>query len=286
MPTSFLLVPVVLGILGVAGAYFARARARRAQALRHRLLATAVPTARRAAMSSDAIAGLPVPVARYLRLALPDGPAPIGVELVQQGRLRTDPRSPNWMPFDATHLACIDRPGFVWNARARLAGGLFARVLDWFEAGHAGGEVQLQSVLRVARAAADPALDSGSLHRYLAEAVWYPWALLPGESLRWTPIDERRALATLSAGALSVSLEFRFGDDGEVTGIHAPDRWGRFDGRYEQRGWEGSFSDYEREDGILTPRRAQVGWYDDGDLETVWKGRITALRWVRAGSAQ
>jgi hypothetical protein len=289
MPTSLLIAATVFGALGGAGALSARRHARRVAALRERLCAAteaeASPTqaSPAQAMSAAAIAGLPEPVARYLRRALPDGPAPRGVELVQQGRLRTDPRSPHWMPFEATHLACVSRPGFVWDARARLAGGLFARVLDTYDHGHGGGEVRLQSVLRVGRASPDPALDSGALHRYLAEAVWYPWALLPGGRVRWTPIDAQRARATLSDGPLEVSLEFRFADSGEVAGIHAPDRWGRFDGRYAQRAWDGTFSDYQREDGVLAPRRGQVAWDDEGDLEPVWQGRITALRRLDAG---
>lgn len=297
MPTSLLIASAVFGALGAGGVLAARRHASRVAALRGRLCAPtgadagagpgAGPTAGSApgapAMSADAVAQLPAPVARYLRLALPDGPPPRGIELAQQGRLRTDPRSPHWMPFEATHLACVGRPGFAWDCRAKLAGGLFARVLDTFEDGRGSGEVRLQSVVRVGRASPDPALDSGALHRYLAEAVWYPWALLPGERLHWAPIDEHRARATLTEGPLSVSLEFRFAASGEVAGIHAPDRWGRFEGRYEQRAWEGTFSDYQREDGLLTPRRAQVAWDDDGDLETVWKARITAVRPIPAG---
>jgi hypothetical protein len=87
-----------------------------------------------------------------------------------------------------------------------------------------------------------PEINSGSLHRFLAEAVWYPWALLPSASLTWQPIDDSRAMATLAAGDTTVSLEFRFSPNGEVTDIYTPARWGKFDGRYAKAAWEGHFA--------------------------------------------
>ena len=113
------------------------------------------------------------------------------------------------------------------------------------------------------------------MHRFLAEAVWYPRALRPSEQLRWTPIDDWRATATLTVDDLSVALEFRFAATGEVTGVYAPARWGSFDGHYEQGGWEGHFSTYERRDGVLVPMSAEVGWYQDGTLALVWKASST-----------
>jgi hypothetical protein len=55
--------------------------------------------------------------------------------------------------------------------------------------------------------------------RYLAEAVWLPTALLPVNGVRWSPIDENRALATLQGDDdVSVSLEFRF-ENNDVVGV-------------------------------------------------------------------
>src|SRR5688572_7450692 len=43
---------------------------------------------------------------------------------------------------------------------------------------YGSGHVGLLSAFAVSAAAATPEMNSGSLHRYLAEAVWYPTALL------------------------------------------------------------------------------------------------------------
>lgn len=86
-----------------------------------------------------------------------------------------------------------------------------------------------------------------------------------------------RALATLTDHGVTVSLEFRFADTGEVTGIYTPARWGKFGGAYEQRPWEGHFRSYEQRSGIFVPTEGDVGWYADGEWHPVWKGTITGF---------
>jgi hypothetical protein len=169
-------------------------------------------------------------------------------------------------------------PGFLWNARVQVAPLLHVRVRDSLIQGTGAGQVSLMSAFTVSAAAGGPEMDSGSLHRYLAEAVWYPTALLPSETLTWTPIDDRSALATLSIHGVSVSLEFRFADTGEVTGIFTPARWGTFPGGYRQVPWEGRFRNYRVWDGVRVPTRGEVGWYIDGEWRAVWIGTITAYR--------
>ena len=71
-----------------------------------------------------------------------------------------------------------------------------------------------------------------------------------------------------------VSLEFRFNEAGEVTGIYSPGRFGRFDGAFKQVPWEGHFRDYQTKAGMRVPRYGEVGWYDNGTLQLVWNGNI------------
>src|SRR5690606_36959427 len=59
---------------------------------------------------------------------------------------------------------------------------------------HGSGRVSLLSTLKIAEAAGRPELDASALHRYLAESVWFPSALLPQSGVTWTPLDDRRAL--------------------------------------------------------------------------------------------
>jgi len=60
--------------------------------------------------------------------------------------------------------------------------------------------------------------------RFLAEAVWYPTALLPSQGVHWEAIDDVSAKARLTDGAITVSLDFRFDGNGLVTGTRAAAR--------------------------------------------------------------
>jgi hypothetical protein len=219
---------------------------------------------------------LPAPVRRYLRRALGDIQEVQEARIKQSGRLRKDANSDRWMTFEAEHIVVPPTTGFVWDARVRVAPLLHVRVRDALVDGRGSGHV---SVAGVAIAASDEGYEmhSGSLHRYLAEAVWYPSVLLPGPTLQWTAIDDSRALATLVDHGVSVSLEFRFTGNGEVSGIYTPGRWGTFEGGYRQVPWEGHFEEYAEHDGLLVPTEADVGWYHGDTWGAVWTARMTAF---------
>ncbi|WP_418316984.1 DUF6920 family protein [Piscinibacter sakaiensis] len=220
-------------------------------------------------------ADLPAPVARYLAHVLPADRRPIKTAAYRQvGRLRSDPRSQRWLAFTACQLIAPAAVGFVWEAAVSLLPFVRLQVRDSLHCGRGAGAVRLWSAVPVGSAGGNPEMNSGALHRFLAEAVWFPTALLPSRFLRWEPIDDLRAMATLEQGDVCVSLEFRFDHHNEVVGIFTPGRWGSFDGGYRKLAWEGRFSDYRRRGGMLVPDRGEVGWYIDGRWEKVWQGRV------------
>jgi len=183
------------------------------------------------------------------------------------------------MPFTAEEAVAPDAAAFLWNARVSVFPGIHLRVLDSLLDARGSGQVSFMSAIRLESAAGTHQMNSGSLHRFLAEAVWYPTALLPGERLHWTAIDGTKALATLADGDTSVSLEFRFNAAGEVVGVYSPGRWGRFDGEYHQKAWEGHFSNDISVNGMLIPRYGEVGWYDDRAWRRVWEGTIVDAKY-------
>lgn len=218
---------------------------------------------------------LPPPVARYFRHVLKDGQKLIRMaKMHQSGMLRTSTTTETWSSFTASHLVVPTATGFIWNAKVEMPLAAHVRVLDSYIAGVGAGRVNLLSAFAVASEAGAPELNGGALHRYLAEAVWYPTALLPRPGLVWSPIDDRAAMATLTDRGATVSLEFRFNEAGEVTGIYSPGRFGRFDNGYKQVPWEGHFRDYQIQTGMRVPLYGEVGWYDKGALQVVWKGNI------------
>lgn len=177
---------------------------------------------------------LPAPVARYFRRVLQQKQPIIQLAcFTQVGTLRTNVHSDRWLKFEANQIVAPPATGFLWNACVAMAPLLHVRVRDALIAGHGSGQVSFLSAFTIAADGGNLEMNSGALHRYLAEAVWYPTALLPSAKLRWSAIDDNTALATLTDNGVSVSLEFRFNSAGEVASIFTPGRWGKFDGGYK-----------------------------------------------------
>lgn len=251
----------------------------RQQQLTDSLASGATSTTGRVNLAS--LGTLPAPVVRYLRHVLSDGqPLIKTVRMQQLGELRTGTDSDSWSAFTASQFVVPAAPGFIWNAKVALPLATHVRVLDSYIRGTGAGRVSLLSAIPIAAESDIAELNAGALHRYLAEAVWYPTALLPGSGVFWRPVDEYTAIATLTDRGITVSLEFRFNNDNEVIAIYSSGRFGRFDGGYRLKPWEGHFRHYFLQDGMRIPRYGEVGWYEGDKLELVWKGRLETVEYT------
>jgi hypothetical protein len=121
-------------------------------------------------------------------------------------------------------------------------------------------------------------MNEGELLRYLAEAVWFPTALLPSAGVEWEAIDDRAARATLEDEANTASLVFHFDAEGLVERVTGE--------RYRQEDdavapWIGTFDAYEWRDGFRIPTRASVAWeLSDGPLP-YWRAQIESVEYGR-----
>ncbi|MCC3156393.1 hypothetical protein LJ737_04040 [Hymenobacter sp. 15J16-1T3B] len=232
------------------------------------------PAAAPPAYQPEQLAGLPAPVARYFRFALAPGQLPVRrARLHEQGEFRTAPDAP-WSPFTADHHVQTMPPGFVWDARIWLLPVLPVRVRDAYLGGAGAMQDAFAGVVPVVDEAGRPDLNAGALLRYLAEAVWYPTALLPGQGVRWSPLDEHRALATLTDGSTTVSLEFHFGAQGEVVRVYTPARFRDVNGHGVPTPWGGTFGGYARLGGMMRPQRGEVSWFLPEGEFAYWRGRL------------
>lgn len=228
-----------------------------------------------ATVTGDDLADLPDPVRRYLEGVLStDQPRARTVRMEQRGEFRVGDGPDAWKPFEATQHATVDPPGFVWDATVALRPFLPVRVVDAYEDGVGTLEAKLCSAIPVASAGPDPAMDEGELLRYLAEAAWYPTALLDGR-VSWEAIDDRAAGATIEDGENAASIEYRFDERGLVESVHAEARYRQEDGDHAP--WTGYFDDYEVRNCLLVPTSAEVEWnLPDGD-RPYWRARIGAI---------
>jgi hypothetical protein len=134
--------------------------------------------------------------------------------------------------------------------------------------------------LRLQRVHDHPAFAQGQLLRYLAEAPWYPTALLPRAGVRWEAEGERSERATLVDGLTTASLLFVFGDDGLVELVRAEARGREVRGKLVLQPWEGRLSKPQARGPYTVPHEGTVAWIDsDGTPEPYWTGRLVDARY-------
>ncbi|MCC7025170.1 MAG: hypothetical protein IT338_20220 [Thermomicrobiales bacterium] len=258
-----------IGLLAVGHLVFSRLVAREVG----RLLGQSANRQGRVIAERD-LAGLPEPVARWLRAASVVGQEiPRIVHLQQEGRIRLGPDAP-WLPFTARQVYTTDPPGFVWAAEGAVAPFVSVRVLDRYIAGRGGTEPRLLGLIPLGRASG-PEIDAASLQRYLNEIMWFPAAALsPG--VQWEAIDAHSARATIHDHDQRVSGIFVWDDAGQLVTMTA-DRYRTVDGRYLLTPWETPIRDYGAFSGVRVPIAGEGAWHLEAGDFTYIALRVTSL---------
>ena len=185
----------------------------------------------------------------------------------------------NWIPFEATQDFAADPAGFVWDAEMSMNSFVKVRVRDAFVKGEGSMKAKIFSRIPVMSIEGNDELFSAALQRYMAEAVWFPTALLPSDKLSWSQIDENRALATLTESGTTASLEFRFNTKGEITEVFSPDRFREVNGEFVPTPWGGRFGKYEEHGGMLIPVSGEVEWQVPEGAMPYWRGKVTEVEY-------
>lgn len=241
-----------------------------------RRLREARPTEPVARFTDVELERLPAPVARYFRTALREGqPLVRHARISWRGEFNMGrPGHDDWKPFTATQVFVPAAPGFVWDARIRMAPGIAVLVRDGLVAGEGSMRAAVLGLFTVVDARGKPTLAAGALQRYLGEAAWVPTALLPSQGVSWSAIDGTRARASIRAGATTVALEFRFGSDGLIAEVFAPNRF-YDDGKSPAvpRPWRARNLRFEERSGICVPADSVVEWELPEGTFPYWRGR-------------
>jgi hypothetical protein len=233
----------------------------------------------RRTFSRDQLHGLPAPVVRYFEFALVPGQL-----IVQRASIRHTGTFQSGMNAPASAFTSMQQvsttpPGFVWNAKILMMPLIPTRVRDSYLAHEGSMRAAIGGLVPVVNQHGSTSIARGALVRYLAEAVWYPTALLPRPGLSWTAIDDSSARVTLADGVTTVWLDVRFGDQGQidrvstirdrdVSGVGVPTPWTAIN------------SEYQRVGGMMIPTAGAVSWaLPDGTL-TYWRGRIVDAQYT------
>ena len=112
------------------------------------------------------------------------------VHLELSGIINMSATAEKWQRFTSTQLVITQRPGFDWEGRIEMFPGLTARVHDAYIVGERILHASLFGLVSLANLRGTAEIAQGELMRFLAEAAWYPTALLPTQGAcngkQWT----------------------------------------------------------------------------------------------------
>ena len=229
------------------------------------------------------LAGLPAPVQRYFRAVLKDGQAIVAAARVDHvGSFNMGKTTEQWKPFTSRQRVVTRRPGFVWDGRVVMLPGLAVHVHDAYVAGTGILHPAILGLFTLIDLRGSGDVAQGELMRFFAEAAWYPTALLPSQGVRWDAVDERSARATLVDGAISLTLLFRFDEQGLIESVRAEARGRTVAKTVVMTPWEGRWSNYQVRDGMRVPTAGEVAWLAPAGRKPYWRGTITSLRYEYA----
>jgi len=155
-----------------------------------------------------------------------------------------------------------------------MSPGITVRVVDAYVAGVGSLQPSLFGLIDLGGSHGTVDIARGELIRFFAETVWYPTALLPSQGVRWSPVDDQTARATLTDGPLSVALTFTFDKEGFVERIRSTERSALVDGVMVPMAWEVRPSNYQIQSGMLVPQEAEVAWIPATGRVPYWRGKI------------
>lgn len=223
--------------------------------------------------------GLPAPVQRYFRTVLKDGqPIITAVTIDLAGSFNMSPTGEQWKAFTSRQRVTTRRPGFLWDASISMLPGVRVRVVDSYIVGRGLLQAAIQGLFTMAYMRGEGDIARGEFMRWFAEVPWYPTALLPSQGVRWEPVDEHSANATVVDGPLSLTLLFRFNEAGLIGSFRAEARGGMVGKKMVMAPWEGIWSNYQERDGVQVPFTGEVAWVRPDGRKPYFVGTVTSLR--------
>ena len=228
--------------------------------------------------SFNDLEGLPEPVQRYFKYALKDGQEHIKfVRLKQVGEFRMK-ENQSWMPIKAEQYFATEDPAFIWRVKFTMAPFIWIDGRDMYYQGKGNMLIKVLSTITVADATGSE-MDISSLIRFLAEAPWFPTALLPSDYLEWKEIDSNSARAVIKDNGYTALGIFTFNEKGEIIKFVTNDRYMEADGKYFKEQWAGYYRNYQEIEGMKIPMEGEVEWnLSDRDLQYA-KLKITDIQY-------
>jgi len=223
------------------------------------------------AFTDEAIAGLPLPMQKYLSHCGYVGKPIMDymyLDCIEAKFAMSQDQSPIQIHYEQYNFAARpDRHAFVdakmfgmhiINGKDTLmngGGSMTIRLAKLFEVGNSSGHEMSQSQLITA----------------LADAVWMP-SLYLQDYVTWTPIDETHAECTITWGDLTASGTFTFNEAGEIIQFDTNDRYQDNNGESINLPWTVEYGSYHDVDGFRRSGAVKIYWHmPDGSRFTYFE---------------
>lgn len=222
-------------------------------------------------VTEDLIKHLPIPVKRWLDYSGVIGKKQIEtVYLRQKGFMKLKPDQKDWMEAEAEQYFTINRPSFIWNVRTSMIG-IPVVGRDLFKDGQGSMQIKLAGLLPVVNVADNSKINESTIQRYLGEIIWFPSAAL-SDYIKWEPIDDYSARATMSYGGSAGSAVFHFDSIGKLTKFVAL-RYRDIEDTNPTE-WVATVKKYKNTNGINIPTKLEISWNLEDGIFTWYKFEI------------
>jgi len=221
---------------------------------------------------------LPLPIQKWLEVSNIMSLGRIKtVYLEQEALIKMRPDQKEWYIGKAKQYVTTQPPAFNWHIDLAMNPLIQVVGRDKFVDGKGEMLIKLFSLISVADAGGNPKVDQGTLQRYLAEIAWYPSAAL-NPYIKWEPIDNRTAKATMSYNGVSGSGTFFFNKNSDLQKFSAM----RYKDTAEESRpmeWVVEVLRIEEKNGVRIPTEMQATWKMESGDWTWLKLNITDIRY-------
>ncbi len=227
----------------------------------------------------ELIGELPEPARRYFGFTIePGAPIVSAVELEMTGELGQGSLDElKYSPMTARQILAPPH-GLVWRVRSGALAGS-----DGATPTSSWTRFWLFGLLPVVRAGDNEDHRRSAFGRVVAEAAfWTPAMLLPGEQVRWEPVDDNTARAIVSSNGLEQNVDVTVAPDGAPTQV-VISRWSNEnpDREYRLQPFGGYSKDFQKFGGYTLPTSVEGGNHFGTDKYfAFFKARITKIRFI------
>ena len=224
-----------------------------------------------------AIASLPEPAQRYFRYTIrPGALLHRAVEIEMNGEMGLGTKdAPNYRAMSAQQVLAPPY-GLVWQLEAGPVSGSDGALPD-----RSWTRFWLFGFVPIVRVGGSDDHRRSAFGRVVAEgAFWAPASLLPGETVRWEPLDGNRARAIVAFAGFEQAVDITVADDGRPTRV-VIQRWSNENAQkvFREQPFGGDLSDFRDFGDYRLPTRVEGGNHiGTNDYFPFFKATVTSIR--------